>query len=120
MNTHTVSNDTLRGLGVLWERDEYETKQFRKEATYHDTGKMSIENPAVFVVSPVYLKKMGSEVLDDSFVVIGPFSKRSDTEDRVNDIESIVLEALHYFWTLSPLSNLARRRSVLSEKAKPV
>jgi len=44
----------------------------------HDTSKMGIKDSSVFVVLSVNLKEMSTEILDDSFVVIGTIAKRSD------------------------------------------
>lgn len=36
---------------------------------------MGVKDPAVFIVASVNLKEMSAEILNDSFIVIGPFTK---------------------------------------------
>lgn len=67
----TISDDGLRGLGI------------------HNTGQMRVQHATILVISSMDLKEMGSEILDDDFILILTFTKGENAvkDSSVNDSE---------------------------------
>lgn len=76
----TVPNDALSGFRVLQDLIGDE-RTWYNELTYHNICKVGIQYSAIFVVSPMNLKKVGTEILNDGFVVIRAVTKRRDTTE---------------------------------------
>ena len=68
----TICNDGLCGLGI------------------HNTGQMCVQHATILVISSMDLEKVGTEVLDNNFVLVLTLAKGENTakESSVNDPET--------------------------------
>lgn len=68
------------GVKVIISKTATKSKTGRRQ--YHNTSKMRVENPSIFIVAPMNLEEMCTEVLDDRLIVVGSIAEWSDTDDH--------------------------------------
>lgn len=120
----TIPNNALRGFRVLKKKQHPWSMYNRmrcEQSTYHDASKMGVEDSAVFIIASVDLKEMSAEILDDSFVVVGPVAKWSNAwlNMSVDERASSVVYILTIFVLSSHYpASLAKDRFYLQRRGR--
>lgn len=52
------------------------------ERTYHNAGKVRVQDTPILVIPSVNLKEMGPEIVQHCFIVVGTVAERSDTAHK--------------------------------------